>query len=104
MIFGGENHDVYLGCLSCSEYDADSVHNAYGKYGNYYNAISIHNNFGKYGSAYSSLSACNAYANNPPVVVDKDGHFYGYLTVNGSKSKAISEPEIRAWIEEVCRE
>lgn len=29
----------------------------------------------------------NSYGSNPPVIVDKDGAFYGYFTVNKSKAK-----------------
>jgi hypothetical protein len=102
MIFGGENHDVYLGCLNCSEYATDSVLNEYGSYGSVYAATSIHNDYGRYGSAYSSLRPCNPYATDPPVMVDDNGTFYGYLTVNEYKSGAISHAAIRTWLKGVC--
>jgi hypothetical protein len=87
QIYGGKDHDVYLGCLNCSNYDENSIWNAYGKYGNSYNAISIWNKYGTYGNSYNSLSPFNEYSNTPPVIVDKEGNFYGYFTVNESKSK-----------------
>ena len=102
MIFGGENHDVYLGCLNCSEYATDSVFNEYGSYGSAYSATSIYKTYGQYGSAYSSLSPCNPYAANPPVVVEDNGTFYGYLTVNEYKSGVIPDATIRAWLKGVC--
>ncbi len=34
-IYGGEKHDVYLGCLNCNKYDSKSIWNAYGSYGSY---------------------------------------------------------------------
>lgn len=40
-----------------------------------------------YGSAYSSYSPFNSYASYPPVIVDEEGNFYGYFTVNKYKSK-----------------
>src|SRR5262245_39483623 len=80
MIFGGKNHDVYLGCLTCSESDSDSVHNEYGSYGSSYSTSSIFNRYGDYGSQYGTFSACNPYASDPPVIVDSNGNFYGYLT------------------------
>lgn len=86
-LYGGSNHDVYLGCLNCSSYDNNSIWNEYGKYGSSYNTISIWNEYGTYGSEYNSLSPWNEYSSNPPVIVDKDGAFYGYFTLNKYKSK-----------------
>ena len=86
-LYGGKNHDVYLGCLNCSEYDTDSIWNEYGKYGSSYNSNCIWNEYGTYGSSYNSYSPWNSYSNDSPVVVDKDGNFYGYFTVNAYKDK-----------------
>lgn len=33
MIFGGEDHKVYLRCLNCSSIAPDSVHNSIGPHG-----------------------------------------------------------------------
>jgi hypothetical protein len=82
QIYGGESHDVYLGCLNCNQYDPNSIWNSFGKYGSQYNSNSVWNQFGTYGSEYSKYSPWNLYATDPPVIVDKDGAFYGYLTVN----------------------
>lgn len=104
MIFGGSGHDVYLGCLNCSEYDSDSVFNEYGTYGNEYSTDSIFNEYGQYGGEYSSYSPCNEYSTTPPVVVDKDGNFYGYLTINEYMPKAISDENIVNWLKyKVCK-
>ena len=86
-IYGGNNHDVYLGCLNCDSYNTNSIWNEYGTYGSSYNANSIWNDYGIYGSEYSSTSPFNSYASDPPVIVDKDGGFYGYFTVNEFKAK-----------------
>lgn len=86
-IYGGNNHDVYLGCLNCNKYDKNSIWNAYGTYGSKYNSNSIWNAYGTYGSKYNSASPWNSYFNDPPVIVDKDGGFYGYFTTNKYKSK-----------------
>lgn len=98
LIFGGPSHDVFLGCISCSEYEADSVHNEYGLYGSAYSATSIFNDYGQYGSAYSMYSVCSEYATDPPVVVDDAGNFYGRLTRNAFLRDAIDDPEIVAWL------
>ena len=86
-LYGGKNHDVYLGCLNCNNYDSNSIWNEYGIYGSSYNSKSIWNPYSTYGHSYNSDSPWNLYGSNPPVVVDKSGNFYGYLTVNSYKSK-----------------
>jgi len=82
MIFGGEDHKTYLGCLNCTQYATDSVLNEYGEHGSRYSSGSIWNHFSDFGSAYSSYGACNAYAADPPVIVDSAGKYYGRLTLN----------------------
>jgi hypothetical protein len=78
---------IYLGCLNCNNYDKNSIWNKYGTYGNSYNAKSIWNKYGTYGNGYNSNCPWNEYASNPPVILDKDGKFYGYFTVNKYKNK-----------------
>jgi hypothetical protein len=79
LLFGGENHKTYLGCINCSEYDSDSVFNTYGTHGSPYASDSVLNHYGQFGSKYSNYGACNAYANDPPIIVDGEGNFYGRL-------------------------
>jgi hypothetical protein len=86
-LFGGRNHDVYLGCINCGKYESSSIWNEYGDYGSKYNRNSIWNEYGDYGNSYNSNCPWNAYASNPPMVVDLDGNFYGYLSVNEYQSK-----------------
>lgn len=87
LLFGGRNQNVFLGELNTSKYSTNSVWNEYGIYGSKYNTNSIWNNFGIYGGLYSSTSPFNMYAIDPPVVLDEDGNFYGYFTVNLYKAK-----------------
>ena len=104
MIFGGSGHKAYLGCLSCSEYDSNSVFNQYGKYGSEYSTNSIFNEYGQYGGEYASYSPCNEYSTTPPVVVDEDGNFYRYLTINKYMSNRISNENIINWLKyKVCK-
>ena len=49
----------YLGSLSATPYDSDSVNNPYGRYGSEYSQDSINNPYGQYGSRYSNDSANN---------------------------------------------
>lgn len=85
-LYGGKNNDVYLGCMNCSKYDSNSIWNSYGKYGSKYESNSIWNKYGSYGNEYNSDSPWNSYSSDAPVVVDKDGNFYGYFTINKYKS------------------
>lgn len=87
LLFGGEGHKTFLGCLNCSQYDSGSICNKYGNQGSKYNSDSIWNKYGNYGSKYSNLSPWNKYASEPPVIVDKQGNFYGYLTSNQYNAK-----------------
>jgi hypothetical protein len=101
MLFGGLDHKVYLGCLNCSEYALDSVRNEYGLHGSPYAMDSIFNSFGQYGSPYSMYSACNSYATDPPVIVDRDGAFYGRLTVNRYNVQRTRNENLIEWLEQV---
>jgi hypothetical protein len=71
---------TFLGHLG-NEYDRDSVYNRYGK-GSPYNSSGIMNKYSNYGSDYSNLSPFNAYANDPPGLYDRQGNFYGALSIN----------------------
>ena len=90
LIFGGKNHDVFLGCLNCDKYQDKSIWNKYGDYGSKYNAKCIWNKYGVYGGKYSDYSPFNKYASYPPVLVDKDGNFYGYFSADKYFSKRTS--------------
>lgn len=100
MVFGGQGQSVYLGCLTCSEFEADSVFNFHGKHGT--GAVrSVLNEAGPYGSKSSTFSACNPRATEPPVIRDQRGKYYGQLTV---KPDADPPPtrSLRTWIANVC--
>ena len=87
LLFGGEGHKTFLGCLNCGQYAQGSICNKYGDQGSKYNTDSIWNKYGNFGSRYSNQSPWNKYASEPPAIVDKDGNFYGYLTANPYNSK-----------------
>ena len=103
LIFGGDGHKTFLGCLSCSEYSSDSVLNEYGSYGNEYRSDSIFNKYGRFGSDYSTHSACNTSASDPPVIVDRQGNYYGRLTLNSYKDQTRLG-DVIAWLAGVCRD
>jgi len=82
LLFGGPDHDKFLGCLNCGRYGTSSIWNEYGTYGSPYNSDSIWNRYGTWGSPYNTASPWNKYSNQAPAIVDKDGHFYGYFSAN----------------------
>jgi len=105
LLFGGRNNDVFLGCLTCDDYASDSATNPYGDFGSTSSSTSIFNNYSDYGSAFSQYSACNRYASNPPVVVDSNGGFHGYMTLNTSKQFVMIDgaDELKVRLEnEIC--
>lgn len=89
LIWGGENHRTFLGCLNGSPLDSESIWNAFGDYGNHFNSTCIWNSFGDFGNPFSSYSPWNEYTTTPPGIYDSKGKFYGYLTRNKSLPKRI---------------
>jgi hypothetical protein len=103
MVFGGQGHQTYLGCLNCNEYASDSVQNAYGTFGSAYMPNSMANQYGEFGSPYSMYSACSQYASDPPVIVDDAGNFYGRLTVNAYNLQRTQDAGVIRWLTQtVC--
>jgi len=93
LIFGDSNHKKFLGVLTKDQYNTDSICNRYGTYGSEYNSDSIWDRYSSYGDRYSDTSPWNPYASEPPVIVDRQGNFYGYFTINQNKnpSKGLIE-------------
>jgi len=105
MLFGGEGHNTYLGCLSCSEYTTDSVFNEYGNHGSRYSNESVWNHYSDVGSRYSDHGASNPYASDPPVIVDSEGKFYGRLTLNVYHQQIGAGVRYHDWLmKTVCEE
>jgi hypothetical protein len=103
LFFGGSGHDEFLGCLTCSEYDSNSVCNGYGTYGNEYSSSGMWNEYSGFGNEYSSDSPWNEYSssNSIPVLVDREGNFYGYFTINQYRSDAVEfASEMNDWFDE----
>ena len=101
LLYGGEDNKVFLGCLTCNQYAANSVLNEYGEFGSRYSSTSIRNGFGDYGSKYSDYSACNQYAGHSPVVIDRLGNFYGHLTVNPYGGQ-VQNQQLISWLRGIC--
>jgi hypothetical protein len=89
-LYGGANNSVYLGCLNCNQFNAESVCNSFGTYGSTFSATSIWNSFGTYGSSFQSYSPWNSFSSYGPLIVGSDGLSYGYFTTNAFKANRTS--------------
>jgi hypothetical protein len=79
---------TYLGCWTCSEFHAESVHNNLSVYGSNLTVNSIRNVASPFGNPFSPDSACNATASNPPQLWDPtQTRFYGTLSIS---SRAVN--------------
>jgi len=103
MVFGGPGHTTYLGCLTCSRGDADSVFFEGGTHDGAYLPPSIVNRGSVFVSPRSAYSACNPSAADPPVIVDERGTSYGRLTINLQRADGPSIDVLREWIIDACR-
>ena len=104
VVLGGLNHDVFLGCFTCNEFDSQSVHNQFGPYGSKFSNTSIKNHFSPYGSKFSSESACNQFASSPPWLYDAGTHRFSELTLNRYRPNATRDQSILTWLQVVVCE
>ena len=92
FLFGGLSNTVYLGCLTCNRFDAESVCNQFGTYGSQFSSSSIWNQFGTYGSQFSSSSPWNQFSTSGPVITGSDSLIYGYFTTNAFQFNRTTIP------------
>lgn len=91
LLYGGAQHDIFLGCLECGKFIDDSICNT-ANMGNPHNPLSIFNQFGVFGDKQSRSSPWNRYSNDGsvPIIVDLDDNFYGYFSINKYRGNAVS--------------
>jgi hypothetical protein len=100
LVFGGEDHKTYLGCLSCPKGAADSVLTPGGDHGPPNEGIWDKASFGSPASQYS---ACSVFASEPPVIADEDGTYLGRLTLNRNHSQIGLGARFYDWLHDsVC--
>ncbi|MFD2603301.1 hypothetical protein [Flavobacterium suzhouense] len=88
----------FLGKLSLSKYDLESISNDYGLYGSRYSLSSIKNPYGLYGSIYGLQSPNNPYSLSPPHIYLR-GVKCGYLTKNKYKLGNNLDPDsLDSWM------
>ena len=105
LLFGGEDHRTFLGCLNCPPGAQDSVYTLGGVHGSRATAESVWNKAGEFGSVSSQYSACNPYASDPPVIVEEDGTYLGRLTLNRYHSQIGTGTRYYGWLHDsVCNQ
>jgi hypothetical protein len=88
-IFGYSNGKyIFIGSISNNE-DSNSIANSSGL-GSKLKPLSIMNSSGVYGSSDGDFSAFSKNSANPPVIVDKDYNFIGYITINQTKEPSVT--------------
>jgi len=102
LLYGGEGHREYLGCVTCPEDERDSIFNEFGTYGSFYGSHSVSNPYAPYGSRYTKYGVCNPDASEPPVVVDASGKIRGRLTMNTRHPEVIKDAHLLEWLADVC--
>lgn len=102
LLFGGEDHRTFLGCLNCPPGAEDSVYTPGGTHGSRGASESIWNK-ATFGSPASEYSACSPYASDPPVIVEADGTYLGRLTLNRYHGQIGIGTRYYAWLRDsVC--
>lgn len=90
--YDGSKYNVFLGELNTNNYSSNSIWNEYGTYGNNYSNESIWNEYSTYGNEYNLYSPWNSSSLNPPMIVDDQEQFYGYLTTNEFLPDRLESP------------
>lgn len=86
-------HDgTYLGKVSSTTWDADSICTSWGEYGSTWGAHSIRTTWGQYGSRWSTESAYNDWTTTPPLIVH-ERQVVGYVTKNTTSRGAV-DPDV----------
>lgn len=94
-LIGGDG--TFLGKISRSTIDPDSISNTMSEHGSTLGSPSIFNTLGEFGSSLSDLSPFNSLAGSPPRIV-KNGQQLGYLTKNSLKQPAVDPNELLRWL------
>lgn len=88
---------TFLGKISRSTLDNESISNSMSTYGSTLGPISIFNTLGQYGGTLSSMSPFSSMASSPPRII-KSERVLGYLTKNSTKRPAIDPDEFLKWL------
>lgn len=95
-IFAQDSKNTFLGIISQSPYETESIMNPYGDYGSEYSSTSIFNTYSDFGSKYSDYSPANEYSNKPPLIITVDQNGEPILLALLSRNKYATTP--RDWL------
>jgi hypothetical protein len=70
LIYAGPLHRDYLGCLNCDQFDPNSVWDGY-----------------------SAMGWGNAFAADPPILIDRSLNHYGVLSVSTKRADSVCGPK-----------
>ena len=90
-IWAGPLHREYLGCLNCDQYDVASVWDGYGPMG-WSNTFTANSHYARYRAAHDRYSACDAFAADPPILMDNALHHHGVLNISDTRADGICGP------------
>lgn len=90
-IWAGPLHREYLGCLNCDQFDVSSVWDGYGAMG-WDNGFAANSHFARYRQAHGRYSACDAFAQDPPILMDNSLRHFGVLNVSDTRADSICGP------------
>lgn len=88
LIYAGPLHRDYIGCLNCDQFDTNSVWDGYGALG-WGNAFSDASHFAAYRAPHGRYSACDAFAADPPILIDRSLNHYGTLSISTKRADSI---------------
>jgi len=91
LIYAGPLHRDYLGCLNCDQFDTNSVWDAFAPTG-WTNAYIEASRFATYRAKHGRYSSCDAFAADPPILIDISRHFYGVLNVSETRADSVCGP------------
>jgi hypothetical protein len=92
LIYAGPLHRDYLGCLNCDQFDPNSVWDGYSAMG-WGNAFAEASHFANYRAAHGRYSACDAFAADPPILIDRSLNHYGVLSVSTKRADSVCGPK-----------
>ena len=102
-LFGSEiiacdPQNTFLGSITNSRFDQNSIINIYSPYGSKYSQTCIFNQYCPFGGQYGQYSPLNQYSQNPPKII-KNGQFVAWLSINQYLSgKRVDAKEFFKWL------
>jgi len=91
QIYAGPLHRDYLGCLNCDQFDPLSIWDNYGAFG-LDNAYPDMSRYAEYRRPKGRYSACDAYAKDPPILIDNARKDYGVFSTSDTRADSICGP------------